>query len=236
VLQSKLAPDAAHAAHAAPAPLPLQGEEQARADLYALLARLLYRAPDGALLAALAAAEPILAVQGDHALEAAWERLVLGAGVVEAEAAADEFDALFVSTGTPQINPYGSFYLSGYMHDKPLAALRADLGRLRLARAAGAGESEDHLSALCETMRVLIGGAPGIPRRPLAAQQQFFQTHLGTWYAACLADIAGAPEANFYRLVAAFAGAFLAIEAEAFAAWDDGADSPDARGDIHGTQ
>jgi TorA maturation chaperone TorD len=234
VLQSALPPDTAHVAVAAP--LPLQGEEQARADLYALLARLLYRAPDDTLLAALAAADPICAAQGDHALETAWERLVMGAGVVEAEVAADEFDALFVSTGNPKINPYGSFYLSGAMYDKPLAALRADLGRLRLARARGAGESEDHLAALCDTMRVLIGGAPAIPRRPLAVQKQFFETHLGTWYAACLADIAGAPEANFYRLVAAFAGAFLAIEAEAFAAWDDGTDSPDSRGDINGTQ
>jgi TorA maturation chaperone TorD len=161
---------------------------------------------------------------------------VLGAGVVEAEVTTAEFDALFVSTGSPEINPYGSFYLSGSLYDKPLAALRADLGRLRLARAPGAGESEDHLASLCETMRVLIGGAPGIARVPLALQKQFFETHLGPWYAACLADIAGAPEANFYRLVAAFAGAFLAIEAEAFAAWDDGTDSPDSRGNIHGTQ
>jgi TorA maturation chaperone TorD len=234
VLQSALPTDTIPAAVAAP--LPLQGEEQARADLYALVGRLLYRAPDDALLAALAVADPICAAQGDRALETAWERLVLGAGVIEAAVAADEFDALFESTGTPRINPYGSLYQSGFMHDKPLAALRADLGRLRLARAPGAGESEDHLAALCETMRVLIGGTPAIPRRPLAVQKQFFETHLGTWYAACLADIAGAPEANFYRLVAAFAGAFLAIEAEAFAAWDDGAGSPDSRGDIHGTQ
>jgi TorA maturation chaperone TorD len=235
VLQSTLPSATVGARQAGPAPLPLQGEEQARADLYALLARLLYRAPDGALLAALAAADPICAAQGDHALETAWERLVLGAGVVEAEVAADEFDLLFVSTGTPKINPYGSFYQCGFLHDKPLAALRADLGRLRLARAPGAGESEDHLAALCEIMRVLIGGAPAFARRPLADQKQFFETHLGTWYAACLADIAGAPEANFYRLVAAFAGAFLAIEAEAFAAWDDGTHSPDSRGDIDGT-
>ncbi|HEX9171670.1 MAG TPA: molecular chaperone TorD family protein [Telluria sp.] len=242
MLQSAISPDSAPPAAAASAPaqagaaLPLQGEEQARADLYALLARLLYRAPDAALLAALAAADPICAGQGDHALETAWERLVLGAGVVEPEVVDDEFNALFVSTGNPKINPYGSFYLSGSLYDKPLAELRAELGRLQLARAPGAGESEDHLAALFETMRVLIGGAPAIGRRPLAVQKQFFLTHLASWYPACLADIAAASEANFYRLVADFARAFLAIEAEAFAAWDDGADSPDSRGNIHGTQ
>lgn len=236
MLQSAIARDSAPDTLAAVAPLPLPAEEQARADLYALLARLLYRAPDGALLAALATADPILAGQGEHALETAWERLVLGAGVIEADLASDEFDTLFVSTASPKINPYASFYLSGALYGKPLAALRADLGRLQLARAPGASESEDHLAALCETMRVLIGGAPGSARRPLAVQKQFFDTHLGTWYAACLADIAGAPDANFYRLIAAFAGAFLALEAEAFAAWDDGPDSSDSRGTIHETQ
>jgi TorA maturation chaperone TorD len=233
VLQSVPSTDPVSAAPAAP--LALQGEEQARADLYALVARLLFAAPDAALLADLAAADPIYAEQGDHALETAWEQLVLASAVVEAEVAADEFDALFVSTGTPKINPYGSLWQSGNMNDTPLAALRTDLGRLQLARGRGAGEQEDHFGSLCETMRVLIAGAPGIPGRPLAVQKQFFETHLGTWYAACLAAIAGAPEANFYRVVAGFAAAFLAIEAEAFAAWDDGTDSPETRG-IHGTR
>jgi TorA maturation chaperone TorD len=198
-------------------PLPLSGEDQARADLYALVARLLLAPPDAALLAGLAGADPILGTHDERPLEDAWEKLVLAAGVVDAQAASDEFAELFISTGTPQVNPYGSLYLAGFMNDKPLADLRADLSLLRLARVQGVGEFEDHLGALCETMRVLVGGAPGLPRHPLERQRQFFEAHIKPWYSACLADIASAEGANFYRLVAAFAAAFLAIEAEAFA-------------------
>jgi TorA maturation chaperone TorD len=84
------------------------------------------------------------------------------------------------------------------------------------------GEFEDHLAALCETMRVLITGAPGIARQPLDEQKRLFTAHIQPWYAACLADISAAEPANFYRVAAAFAGAFLAIEALAFGMWEEG--------------
>ena len=140
--------------------------------------------------------------------------------MVDAGAASDEFGLLFLSTGDPLLNPFGSFYLTGHLNDVPLVQLRHDLARLRLARAPGAGESEDHLGALCETMRVLIQGAPGIARQPQLAQKQFFEAHIRPWYAACLADIAKAEVANFYRVVAAVADAFLSIEAQAFSVLD----------------
>ncbi len=197
-------------------PLPLSGEDQARADLYALLSRLLLAAPDGALLDALAHADPILSEGGDPALEQAWEALSLASGVMDPDAVAEEFDALFISVGTPPVNPYGSRYLAGFMNDTPLAELRADLARFGIGRVRGVGEFEDHLGALCETMRVLITGAPGIARQPLARQQAFFEVHIAPWYERCLADISSAEGANYYRLVARLAGAFLAIEAEAF--------------------
>jgi TorA maturation chaperone TorD len=200
----------------ATAPLPLPGEDQARADLYALLARLLLAPPDDGLLAAIAAADPICA-EGDHTLEEAWHKMSLAASVTDAQAVADEFNALFVGIGTPLLNPYGSLYTTGYMNDTPLAGLRADLARLRLGRASQSFEFEDHLGALCETMRVLVAGGPGLPRQPVFEQKQFFDRHMAPWYARCLADIAGAQGASFYRLVAGFALAFLAIEAEAFA-------------------
>jgi len=198
-------------------PLPLTAEDQARADLYALAARLLLAPPDAALLAGLAAADPIQASGGDHALEDAWEKLVLASSVMDPGAVADEFDLLFVSSGTPPLNPYGSRYLSGYMNDTPLAELRADLAGFGIGRVRGVGESEDHLGALCETMRVLIAGGAGIRRQSLRVQKTFFEARIEPWYARCLADMAEAEGANFYRLVAGFAGALLAIEAEAFA-------------------
>ena len=135
---------------------------------------------------------------------------------MDPQAVADEFDALFISIGTPPVNPYGSKYLSGYMNDTPLADLRADLARFGVQRVRGVGEFEDHLGALCETMRVLIAGAPGIARQPVQQQQRFFEAHIAPWYARCVADIASAQGANYYRLVARLAGAFLDIEAQAF--------------------
>ncbi len=196
--------------------MPTSGEDQARADLYALLSRLLLAAPDAALLDALASSDPILAEGGDPALERAWDQLTVASGVMDAQVVHDEFGALFVSIGTPPVDPYGSRYLAGYMNDTPLAQLRADLAQLGLARIRGRGEFEDHLGALCETMRVLVAGAPGIRRQPLAMQRQFFDAHIGSWCMRALDDIANAEGANYYRLVARFAQAFLAIEAESF--------------------
>lgn len=213
-------PGAQAAPRTEPITLALADEDQARADFYALLARLLLAAPDAALLAALAQAEPISA-SGEFALEDAWLALTQASSVVDAPAVADEFSSLFESIGDPLINPNASFYIAGHLNDVPLAELRQDLARLRLARAPGVGEFEDHLGALCETMRVLAAGMPGgAGRRPLAVQKAFFETHIRPWYAACLADIDRAEPANFYRVVARVADAFLSIEAQAFAVLD----------------
>ena len=200
--------------------LPLSSEDQARADLYALAARLLLAPPGEELLGQLASADPILSEGGDPSLEKAWEKLVLASSVMDAEAVRAEFDSLFVSDGTPKLNPYGSLYLSGFMNDTPLAELRGDLARFGIQRMRGVGEFEDHLGALCETMRVLIaGGTAGnhtIRRRSHQEQQAFFEARIAPWYARCLGDIAQAEGANYYRLVAAFVGALLEIEADAF--------------------
>jgi TorA maturation chaperone TorD len=197
-------------------PLPLPPEEQARADLYALIASLLLRAPDAALLSALAGAGPLHTQQADSALGPAWETLRQSASLLNAEAVQQEFDALFISIGTPPINPYGSYYLAGFMMEKPLAALRGELALLGLARRPGVGEPEDHLGALCEVMRLLIAGGDGVPARAIQDQRRFFIAHISPWYERCLDDIRKAREASFYRHVADFAQAFFEIEYRAF--------------------
>lgn len=216
---SSISHDDAGAGTGVVASAPLADEDQARADFYGLFAHLLLAPPDAALLGALAAADPVAAA-GEFALEDAWLKLTQAASVVDAALVADEFSALFISTGTPLLDPYGSFYLTGHLNDAPLAALRQDLARLGLARAPGVGEFEDHLGALCETMRVLIQGGPGMRPRGLAAQKALFEAHIRPWYAACLADVAVAADANFYRVVAGVVDAFLSIEAQAFAVLD----------------
>jgi TorA maturation chaperone TorD len=217
--EQRTGPSTSHEGVSADAPAPLADEDQARADFYGLFAHLLLAPPDAELLAALAAADPVAAA-GEFALEDAWLKLTQAASVVDAALVADEFSALFISTGTPLLNPYASFYLTGHLNDAPLAALRHDLARLGLARAPGVGEFEDHLGTLCETMRVLIQGGPGMRPRGLAVQKALFDAHIRPWYAACLADVAGAADANFYRVVAGVVDAFLSIEAQAFAVLD----------------
>lgn len=196
--------------------LPLPQEDQGRADLYALLAGLLLAPPDEALLAALASADSLDSQQMDNPLEQAWENMILAAGVMDAYAVQEEFDTLFVSIGTPQLNPYSSLYLAGFMMEKPLAALRAELASLGLGRAHGSNELEDHIGALCETMRVMITGGPGIARQPLWRQKAFFDKHIASWHERCFNDMRAASGANFYRHVADFAQAFLSVEAQAF--------------------
>ncbi|MDP3669538.1 MAG: molecular chaperone TorD family protein [Telluria sp.] len=200
------------------AALPLPGEDQARADLYALVARLLFAPPDADLLANIAGAT---CRTTGNALDRAWKNLVRAARSSDLDTVHDEFNELFISSGTPRINPYGSLYLSGFLNEKPLAQLRTDLARHRLARRPGVGEMEDHLAALCDTMRLLIAGEQNGQRQTLRHQQQFFETHIGPWYARCLGDIRREEAAQFYRLVADFAAAFLAVEALAFEIGDE---------------
>jgi TorA maturation chaperone TorD len=202
--------------------LPLTPEDQARADWYALLARLFYAAPDAGLLSNLARADSLATESADNALDLAWEELVAAASLMEADAIGEEFSALFVGVGNPQINPYASLYLSGFMMEKPLASLRSDLAALGLARTGKASEPEDHLAALCEIMRLLIAGAPNWERRPLREQRVFFMEHIVPWYVRCLDDIRRAEGANFYRKLADLAQAFFEIEYQAFELEDEG--------------
>jgi TorA maturation chaperone TorD len=196
--------------------LPLSQEDQARADLYALIAHLLLRPPDMQLLAALGSADSLPSRQLDNPLDSAWNQLTVSASLLHAESVYEEFSALFLGIGTPAVNPYGSYYLSGFMMEKPLAVLRDHLAELGLARMQGVGEPEDHLGALCEVMHFLIAGAEGVPQRALQEQKTFFFNHVLPWYRRCFDDIRRAEGASFYRHVADFAQAFLDVEFQAF--------------------
>lgn len=201
--------------------MPLPQEEQARADIYGLVARLLLAPPDDALLDSLAGADSIVSADAEQPLDRAWDQLSLTARLIPADAIRDEFADLFVSTSIPRINPYGSLYIAGFLHEKPLAALRTDLARLGLARRTGVLETEDHLGALCETMRLMIVGGQGVARQPLERQQAFFDAHIAPWYGTCIEHLRQADGARFYQRVADLAGAFFDIEREAFEVAED---------------
>ena len=201
----------------------LDPEDQARADFYALLARLFADAPDTGLLAAIANAEPLAPSRSAHDLDdvaaglaEAWERLRAASAAMDADAAAEEFQALFVGVGRSEVSPYASHYL-GPQSGRPLAEIRTALAELGLARRPGSSEFEDHLAVHLETMRMLVAGDG--ERRPaeLAQQRLFFERHIAPWVFACCTAISESPVANYYRCVAQFLRCFVALERDSFA-------------------
>jgi len=185
-------------------------EEQARANFYGLLARLFYSPPDASLLRALAMADELDAE--DETLSARWRELMAAAAATEAEAVRTEYDETFIGTGKAPITLYACAYSLRYTNDTPLAALRADVAALGLGRREQAGEPEDHIAALCDTMRHLIGGS----EQPLAEQQRFFERWIKPNYEPLCSAIETSERTSFYRHVARMAKAFFSVEQAAF--------------------
>jgi TorA maturation chaperone TorD len=189
-------------------------EEIARAELYGLLARLWYAAPDAELLAALQVA-PTEAPAAGGFLEEPWRALVGAARACDAAALRNEYDALFGGIGKPEVYLFGSHYLSGFLNDKPLVQLRHDLARIGLAREASMPETEDHIACLFEVMRYLIAGEDvGVAN--LSAQQAFFSTHVQPWLPTLCDTVAQHPQARFYAALAGLTAAFAQVERQAF--------------------
>ncbi len=190
------------------------GEELARAELYGLLARLWMAAPDEALLAQFRVAVTQAPQQGAF-LEAPWGALVAAMRATSVDAAAAEYDALFQGVGKPEVFLYGSFYLSGFLNERPLAALRDELAALGLARDETRGETEDHIAAVCEVMRYLIAGDDATVCN-LERQRRFFRAQLQPWGEKLCDAVQAHPRAQLYAALAAFTRAFLQVETQGF--------------------
>jgi TorA maturation chaperone TorD len=179
--------------------------EQERAQLFALLGRLLSEAPDAALLQRLAGLSPDASPLG-QALAA-----LSAAAATTPEAAEREHFALFIGVGRGELLPYASYYRTGFLHERPLAELRGDLARLGIARRAGVPDPEDHIAFLCETYAGLLDGSLGA-REAAAA---FFARHMQPWAGRFFADLEAAEAARFYRAVGALGRLAMEIEAAA---------------------
>jgi TorA maturation chaperone TorD len=190
---------------------PLADEDQTRAHVYALLGRLLTSAPDDALLAKIAA------FAGDESeIGQALTALAATARNMDAPRIAAEYQDVFTGVTRGEVVPYASYYLTGFLHSKPLANLRGDMARLGIVRAEGVVEPEDHIGSLCEMMAGLISGA--FDRAvDLAEQRRFFDAHIAAWAPRFFADLEAAKSAVFYMPVAKLGRSFLAIETQAFA-------------------
>ena len=188
--------------------VPIDPIDAARAQEYALLAKLLSAAPSGRLLAQLAA------LRGDTTpLGRAHAALAEAASNTVAAKVEREYFNLFVGLGRGELLPYASYYLTGFLNERPLSRLRADLAVSGIERAADNPEPEDHAAILCEIMAGFAGGSFELSAE---MQQAFFEKHILPWMGRLFADMENAKSANFYRSVGALGRLFLEIETEAF--------------------
>jgi len=198
----------------------IEPEDQARADFYALLARLYRQAPDAGLLAAIAVADELQVAPGaEHgeALARAWRELIAASSVMEPEAATDEYQALFVGVGQSEVSLHGSAYVKGSGGGPLLVQIREALGALELARQPASTVYEDHLSMLLETMRLLIVGAGREQPLSVDVQRDFYSANIAPWVTECCNAICAKGVANYYVRVAQFTSFFMAVERDSFA-------------------
>jgi len=198
-------------------PIPVSSaldEETARAEVYGLLAALYYAPPSPDLLSQLRVAVTEAPAAGGF-LEEPWRQFVGVVRELSDEQVANEYDALFGGVGKPEVYLFGSYYLSGFLNEKPLAALRGDLATLGLARDETMPETEDHFACVCEVMRYLIAG-DDVEVANLTQQQKFFSAHVQPWATPMCDAITAHPKARFYAALAGFTAAFVSVETQGF--------------------
>ena len=200
------------------APAVPEGDDALRANTYALLGSLLAAPPPAPLIALLGRITPAEIGGGDMAQDTArdmaqdmiqaWEVLRLAGARASIEALDDEYHELFIGVGRGELVPYGSWYMTGFLMDQPLAVLRRDLDELGFERKEGIKEPEDHVAALLETMGLMISAGDV----SVDTQRRFFQSHMGPWMKTFFLDLQKASTARFYRAVGQFGEQFIEFE------------------------
>ncbi len=182
--------------------------DQLRAAEYGLLSLLLGKAPDAQTLSRVAT------LKGDASdLGMAHVELAATAADLSERVVAKEFFDLFIGLGRGELLPYASYYLTGFLHERPLARVREDFDLLGIERAGPSREPEDHIAILLE---VMAGLARGEFDADFAIQARFFERHLKPWAARMFADLEMSNSAKFYRAVGRVGRVFMELESEAF--------------------
>ncbi|MBU2532951.1 MAG: molecular chaperone TorD family protein [Alphaproteobacteria bacterium] len=196
--------------HATQNTVVLTDEDRFRVDFYRLLALFLSAPPSAASLSAAAALEG-----SDAPLGRAIRSFARVAAQTDSTTADDEFHALFIGVGRGELLPYASYYLTGFLHEKPLARLRSEMAALGIAADPDASEPEDHAAAVLDMMAGLIDGSFGHPLT-IADQKRFYDAHLGNWMPLFFRDLEGASSSVLYAALAQIGSRFLEIESAAF--------------------
>jgi TorA maturation chaperone TorD len=185
-------------------------EDRLRAQLYDFLAILLAQPPDEARL------KQTAGLTGDESdLGRAMQALSRVANVTTPAAAKSEFNALFIGLGRGELLPYASYYLTGFLNEKPLAQLRGDMARHGITRAPNVYEPEDNIASLMEMMAGMILGRFGTAAN-LDEQKTFWSRHIGPWAAHFFSDLEAAKGSVLYAPVGTAGRVFMEIEREGF--------------------
>lgn len=185
-------------------------EDESRAGIYGLIARLFYAAPDQGVLAQMLHANAFAGSEAPVAV--AWRDVVDACRNAFPVVLENEHTALFVGTGKAEVTPYLTHYTIQYATDNPLVDLRQQLKRWGMQRKEDANEPEDHVAGICEAMRFAIA----VQQRTIEEQKMFFESFLYRGGIAFCDAVTASNKADFYLRVARFARAFLELEREAF--------------------
>ncbi|MEM1419712.1 MAG: molecular chaperone TorD family protein [Pseudomonadota bacterium] len=185
-------------------------EESARADFYEFMSGLLAHPPSDLLLNNIGSLDP---AEGE--IGSAIETLKRLAARADSQSASREFHDLFIGVGRGELMPFGSYYMTGFLNEKPLAKLRQDMMTLRIEREQNVYEPEDNIATLFEIMAGLIRGRFGEPAS-VAMQRDFFNRHVAPWAHHFFSDLETAKNSVLYAPIGTLGRLFMEIEREAF--------------------
>ncbi|MGI9524535.1 MAG: TorD/DmsD family molecular chaperone [Hyphomicrobiaceae bacterium] len=188
----------------------LAEEDRLRAQVYQLLASVLSQPPSSEYLTSVSKLQGV-----DTPLGRAVSALARVAAKRDAAAASEEYHNLFIGVGRGELLPFASYYLTGFLHEKPLARLRDDMAKLGIVRRDTASEPEDHVASILEVMAGLIDGRFGSPAT-LDQQQEFYEAHVSSWMDIFFRDLAEASSSVLYAAVGGVGTQFLKVETAAF--------------------
>lgn len=181
-------------------------ETAARAQIYLVLGRLLALPADRATLDAVSRMD-----DDAGALDGTLAALAAAARSADVEAVARDYERIFIGVGRGELVPYASWYLTGFVGERPLVGLRDDMAAIGIERAADVREPEDHIAALCEMMSGIVSGALG-PGNDPELQSRFFRRHIDPWAGRFFQDLYELPGSGLYGALGGLGRAFVEYE------------------------
>ena len=188
----------------------INNEDQLRADMYSFLANLLRAEPSAELVNQLTKLE-----SDESPIGKSIKTLSKLASSLDLPTIRDEYVRIFIGVGRGEILPFASYYLTGFLKDKPLAKLRNDMKEIGIQLAENVKELEDHIASLFDMMSGLILGKFS-KKFSIGEQKDFFNKHLAPWVDLLMRDIESSRIAVFYSPIGTIGREFMEIERSSF--------------------